>query len=169
MLESCLRNVKEDMSPTIVSPLLIMKKSTKHYQEDFYIGIPRWCPCSNCASFSLNLSPCLEAGSVETQCSKSSKQKWIEGYEAIKTTQQECTNNQMISYDINKPEIEKGKENIDNHFPCDTTVDELEKMIHQPTQLRTLIGHTKTLNHGVPPEISNFPKRNVQMMFLAQK
>ena len=87
MLESCLRNVKEDMSQTIVSPSLIMKKPTKHYQEeDFCIGIPRWCPYSNCASFSLNSSPCLEAGSVETQRSKSSKQKWIEGYEAIKTT-----------------------------------------------------------------------------------
>ena len=75
----------------------------------------------------------------------------------------------MISYDINKPEIKEGKENIDNHFPFDTTVDELEKMIHRPTQLRTLIGDTNTLNHGVPPEISNFPKCNVQMMFLAQK
>ena len=124
---------------------------------------------SNCASFLLDSSPCLEVGSLETQCSKSSKQKWIEGYEAIKTTQQECTNNRMISYDINKPEIEEGKENIDNHFPFDTTVDELEKMIHRPTWLRTLIGHTKTLNHGVPPEISNFPKHNIQMMFLAQK
>ena len=75
----------------------------------------------------------------------------------------------MISDNINKPEIKEGKENIDNHFPFDTTVDELEKMIHWPTWVRTLIGHTKTLNHGVPPEISNFQKRNVQIMFLAQK
>ena len=42
MLESCLRNAKEDMSQTIVSLLLIMKKKpTKHYQEeDFCLGIP---------------------------------------------------------------------------------------------------------------------------------
>ena len=169
MLESCLRNVKEDMSPTIVSPLLIMKKPTKHYQEeDFCLGIPRWCPCSNCVSFSLDSSPCLEAGSVETQCSKSSKQKWIEGYEAIKTTQQECTNNQMISYDINKPEIEEGKENIDNHFPFDTTVDELEKLIHWPTWLRTLIGHTKTESWRTTRN-QQFPEAQCPDDVLAQK
>ena len=131
VLETCQRNVIEDMSQTIVSPSLIMKKEpTKHYQEeDFHLGIPGWCSCSNFASFSLDASPHLEAGSVETQCSKSSKQKRIEGCEAVKTTQQECNNNQTISDDINKPDIEAGKENIDNRFPFDTTIDELEKLM----------------------------------------
>ena len=106
------------------------KKPTEHYrEEDFCLGIPGWCPCTNCASFSLDASPRLEAGCVETQCSKSSKRKRIEGYEALKTTQQECTNNQTISDDINKPKIEEGKENNDNRFPFDTTVDELEKLM----------------------------------------
>ena len=57
------------------------------------------------------------------------KQKQIEGYETLKTTQQECTNNQTISDDINKPEIEEGKENIDDLFPFDTTADEVEKLM----------------------------------------
>ena len=121
----------EDMSQTIASPSLIMKKKpTKHYQEeDFCLEISSWCPCSDCASFLLDASPALEAGHVETQCSKSLKQKRLEGYEAVKTTQQECTNNQTISDDIIKPEIEEGKENIDNCFTFDTTVDELEKLM----------------------------------------
>ena len=106
------------------------KKPTKHYwEEDFCLGIPSWCPCSDCASFLLDSSHRLEAGSVETHCSKSSKQKWIEGCEAVKTTQQECDNNQTISDNIKKPEIEAGKENIDDHFPFDTTIDELEKLM----------------------------------------
>ena len=98
MLESCLRNVKEGMSQTIAKPSLIMKKKpTKHYQEkDFCLGIPSWCPCSNCASFSLDASPRLDAGSVETQCSKSLKQKRIEGCKAVKTTQQECRRSPTI-------------------------------------------------------------------------
>ena len=122
VLESCLRNAKEDMSQTIVSPSLIMKKKpTKHYrEEDFCLGIPG-----------------LEAGSIETQCSKSSNQKRIEGYEAVKTTQQECTNNQTISDNINKPEIEEGKENIDDRFPFDTTVDELEKLMEGECPAKT--------------------------------
>ena len=122
--------------------------------------------------FSLNTSPHLEAGSVKTQCSKSSKQKWIEGYEAVKTTQQECTNNQTIPDDINKPEIEEGKENIDDRFPFDTTVDELEKLMEGECPANTAKNTDmayKTLNHGVLPEISNFPKRDVQTMFLPQK
>ena len=55
-MESCLRNAKEKMSQTIVNPSLIMKKKpTKHYQEeDFCLGIPGWCPCNDCASFSLD-------------------------------------------------------------------------------------------------------------------
>ena len=106
------------------------KKSAKHYrEEDFCLGIPGWCPCSNCASFSLDASSHLEAGSVETQCSKSSKWKRIEGCEAIKTTHKECNNNQTISDNINKPEIEAGKENIDDRFPFDTTIDQLEKLM----------------------------------------
>ena len=47
----------------------------------------------------------------------------------MKTTQQECSNNQTISDDINNPEIKAGKENIDDHFPFDTTTDELEKLM----------------------------------------
>ena len=39
----------------------------------------------------------------------------------------------------------------------------------QPKWLKLLIEHTKTLNHGLPPGISNFLKHNVQTMFLAQK
>ena len=140
MLESCLRNAKEDMSQTIVNPSLIMKKKpTKHYrEEDFCLGIPGWYPCSDCVIFLLDASPRLEAGSVETQCSKSLKQKWIEGYETLKTTQQECTNNQTISDDINKPEIEEGKENIDDRFPFDTTVDELEKLMEGECPAKTV-------------------------------
>ena len=98
MLESCLRNVKEGMSQTIARPSLIMKKKpTKHYrEEDFCLGIPGWCPCSDCASFSLDASPGLEAGIVETQCSKSLKQKQIEGCKAVKITQQECRRSPTI-------------------------------------------------------------------------
>ena len=47
----------------------------------------------------------------------------------LKSTQQECNNNQTISDDNNKLEIEAGKENIDNRFPFDTTIDELEKLM----------------------------------------
>ena len=97
------------------------KKPTKHYQEeDFCLGIPGWCPCSDYASFSLDANPCLEVGRVETQCSKSAKQKQIEGCEAIKTTQQECSNKLTIYDFINKPEIKAGKENNDDRFPFDT-------------------------------------------------
>ena len=35
----------------------------------------------------------------------------------------------MISDNINKPEIEEGKENINDRFPFDTTIDELEKLM----------------------------------------
>ena len=135
------------------------KKPTKHYwQEDFCLGIPGWCLCSNCASFSLDASPCLEAGSVETQCNKSSKRKRIEGCKALKITQQECNNNQTISDNINKSEIEVGKENNDNRFPFNTTVNELEKVNVRPTQLRTLTGRTKTLNHGRTARNQRFPE-----------
>ena len=64
------------------------------------------------------------------------------------------------------------KENFDDRFPFDTTVDELEKLMEGdvwPTQLRTPIGLTITLNHGVSPGISDFLKHGVQTMFLAQK
>ena len=106
------------------------KEPTKHYREEYFcLGIPGWCPCSDCANFLLDTSPRLEAGNVETQCNKSLKRKWIEGCEAIKTTQQEYNNNQTISNDINKLEIEVGKENIDDRFPFDTTIDELEKLM----------------------------------------
>ena len=100
------------------------------------------------------------------------KRKRIEGYEAIRTTQQECTNNQMISNDINKPEIKEGKQNIDDRFPFDTTVDELEKLMKGECQANTAKNTDmayKTLNHGVLPEISNFPNCDVQTMFLPQK
>ena len=35
----------------------------------------------------------------------------------------------MISNDINKLEIEVVKENIDDRYPFDTTIDELEKLM----------------------------------------
>ena len=35
----------------------------------------------------------------------------------------------MISDNVNKPEIKEGKENINDRFPFDTTVDELEKLM----------------------------------------
>ena len=53
----------------------------------------------------------------------------MEGYETVQTTQQECANNQRTSDDINELEIVEGKENIDDHFPFNTTVDELEKLM----------------------------------------
>ena len=65
------------MSQTIVSPSLIMKKKvTKHYREqDFCLGIPGWCPYSDCDSFSLDMIPYLEAVDAETRCNKSLKWK----------------------------------------------------------------------------------------------
>ena len=129
MLESCLRNVKEGMSQTIAKPSLIMKKKpTKHYREkDFCLGIPSWCPCSNCASFSLDASPRLEAGSVETQCSKSLKQKRIEGCKAVKTTQQECRRSPTIP--TSRISRQEKKTFAYDHFPFNTTGDELEKLM----------------------------------------
>ena len=100
------------------------------------------------------------------------KWKRIEGCEAVKSIQQECSTNQMISDDMYKPEIKTEKENLDDRFPFDTTADELEKKWKVnvwPTQLRTLIGLTITLNHGIPPGIGNFLKLDVQTMFSAQK
>ena len=38
----------------------------------------------------------------------------------------------------------------------------------RPTRLRTLIGHTKTLNHGVPQEISDFPKHDDDVFSLKE-
>ena len=95
-------------------PLLIVKKKpTKHYQEeDFCFGKPGWCPCNYCASFSLDAIPCLETVGVETQCNKSLKWKRTEDCEAIKSTQQECSNTQTTSDDMNKQEIEAEKENF---------------------------------------------------------
>ena len=123
MLESYLRNVKKKMSQTIVmSSLLITKKKlTKHYrEEDFCLGRPGWCSCSDCASFSLDTILHLEAINVETRYNKSLKRKRIEVCEAIKSTQQECSNTQMTADDMNKLEIKAEKENFDHHFPFDT-------------------------------------------------
>ena len=57
------------------------------------------------------------------------KWKRIEGCEDIKNIQQECSNNQTTSNDMYKPKIEAEKENFDNRFSFDTTVDELEKLV----------------------------------------
>ena len=69
----------QKMSQTIVSLSLITKKKPTNYEyyqeEDFCLGIPGWCPCSNCDSVSLDAIPRLEAVDVETRCNKSLKQK----------------------------------------------------------------------------------------------
>ena len=60
---------------------------------------------------------------------KSLKRKRIEGCEAVKSIQQECSNNQTTSDNMYKPKIEAEKENFDDCFPFDTTVAELGKLI----------------------------------------
>ena len=85
-------------SQTIVNPSLIAKtKPMRNYREEaFCLGIVGWCrgwcPCSDCASFSLDSIPRLQDSfdaSMETRYSKTLKQKRTGDLEGI--TKQKCS------------------------------------------------------------------------------
>ena len=122
------------MTQTIVSPSLIVKnKPTKHYQEDFCLGIPGWCPCSDCASFSLDSIPCLQdqgshSTSMETR-KKGLKWKRTEDLKGKATDGSTDIIEDVFASDIDKIEMDAEKENICDRFSFDTTVDELEKLM----------------------------------------
>ena len=78
----------------------------------------------------------------------------------------------MISDDINKLKIKAKKEILPIViYLIQPSMNQRNqwKVNVQPTCLRTLIGLTKTLNHGILPGITDFLKCDVQTMFLAQK
>ena len=163
--------MRAGMTQTIGSPSLIVKnKPTKHYrEEDFSLGILGWCPCSDCASFSLDSIPHLQdQGSLSTSmetCKKGLKWKPPEDLKG-KTTDRSadiiedvfasglCSIDD-IDEDIDKMEMDAEKENICDRFSFYTTVDELEKVMDGECPVSTAKNNewgTTILNHGVQRE-----------------
>ena len=131
--------MRAGMTQTIVSSSLIVKnKPTKHYrEEDFCLGIPGWCPCSDCASFSLDSIPRLqEQGSLSTSMETSKKglkRKRTEDLKGKTTDRsadiiEDVFASGLCSIDDIEMETDAEKENICDRFSFDTTV-ELEKLM----------------------------------------
>ena len=92
-----------------------------------------WCPCSDCASFSLDSIPRLQdQGSLSTSmetCKKGLKRKQTEDLKGKATDRSTDIIEDVFASDIDKMEMDAEKENVCDRFSFDTTVDELEKLM----------------------------------------